>query len=241
VAGALVCFSDGRGHWSGRDSVRFYQKTKPASFGLIYEGINYHLGKTVIGVIAGLVFIYLTHKLLDRFEGMHHFEGNIFEGLKKGSLKKAVLIVLIMTVHSAAEGIGIGTSFGGGMTFGLIMSLAIAVHNIPEGLAISAVLTSRGMPWWKAALWSIFTSLPQPLMAVPAFLFIQAFKPLLPAGLGFAAGAMLWLTLSEIIPDAYEDIKPDARSLNAGYCTRGRRFRAQCLGVAGGCAGSAGP
>ncbi len=184
-----------------------------ASFGLIYEGIDYHLGKTVLGVIAGLVFIYLTHKILDRFEGMHHFEGDIFAGLKKGSFKKAVLIVLIMTVHSAAEGIGIGTSFGGGMTFGLIMSLAIAIHNIPEGLAISAVLTSRGMPWWKAALWSIFTSLPQPLMAVPAFLFIQTFKPLLPAGLGFAAGAMLWLTLSEIIPDAYEDIKPEKTAL----------------------------
>ena len=83
--------------------------------------------------------------------------------------------------------------------------LAIAVHNIPEGLAISLVLVPRGVGWFRAALWSIFSSLPQPLMAVPAFLFVDAFRPLLPYGLGFAAGAMIWMVFSELMPDALEE------------------------------------
>jgi zinc transporter, ZIP family len=80
--------------------------------------------------------------------------------------------------------------------------LAIAVHNIPEGLAISLVLIPRGVTVRRAAAWSVFSSLPQPLMAVPAFVFVETFEPLLPIGLGFAAGAMLWMTAVELLPEA---------------------------------------
>jgi len=101
--------------------------------------------------------------------------------------------------------VGIGVSFGGGQALGLFISLALAVHNIPEGLAISLVLVPRGVRWVRAAFWSIFSSLPQPLMAVPAFFFVEVFRPLLPYGLGFAAGAMIWMVFSELVPDSLEE------------------------------------
>jgi zinc transporter ZupT len=58
----------------------------------------------------------------------------------------------------------------------------------------------------QAAGWSVFSSLPQPLLAVPAFLFVLAFQPWLPLGLGLAAGAMIWMTLADLVPDALEDV-----------------------------------
>jgi zinc transporter, ZIP family len=123
--------------------------------------------------------------------------------------RKALLIVGVMTMHSFTEGVGVGVSFGGGIDLGLFITLAIAVHNIPEGLAISLVLVPRGVSWSRAAFWSVFSSLPQPLMAVPAFVFVETFKPLLPYGLGFAAGAMIWMVFSELMPDALEEASPN--------------------------------
>jgi len=66
-------------------------------------------------------------------------------------------------------------------------------------------MVPKGISPWKAVWWSIFSSLPQPLIAVPAFLFVSAFQPLLPRGLGFAAGAMLWMSFSELLPEAIEN------------------------------------
>ena len=67
------------------------------------------------------------------------------------------------------------------------------MQNVPEGLAISLVLVPRGATVRAAAGWSVFSSLPQPLLAVPAFLFVERFSAVLPAALGFAAGAMVWM------------------------------------------------
>jgi zinc transporter ZupT len=174
-----------------------------ASFNLIYEGLNYSLWRTIAGILIGLVLIYITQTRLD------HDETLSVGALEGADAKKALMIVGVMTLHSFAEGVGVGVSFGGGEQFGAFISLAIAVHNIPEGLAISLVLVPRGIRVWKAGLWSIFSSLPQPLVAVPAFLFVQAFQPFLPVGLGLAAGAMIWMLTSELIPDALADAKKE--------------------------------
>ena len=84
----------------------------------------------------------------------------------------------------------------------MVIAIAIAIHNVPEGLAISLVLVPRGTSVHAAAGWSIFSSLPQPLLAVPAFLFVDAFSSILPIGLGFAAGAMVWMVIGELLPEA---------------------------------------
>jgi ZIP family zinc transporter len=170
-----------------------------ASLTLVYEGARQSFPLTLLGGAVGVGFVFLSSLLLG---------GN--EELKLGALRgadarRALLIVGVMTVHSLTEGVGLGVSFGGGEKLGLLITIVIAVHNIPEGLAISLVLVPKGTKVWKAAAWSIFSSLPQPLVAVPAFLAVETFTPLLGAGLGFAAGAMLWMSFHELVPEALAD------------------------------------
>lgn len=94
--------------------------------------------------------------------------------IKGAEAAKAILVVGIMTLHSFGEGSGVGVSFAGpkGLSQGILVTLAIAVHNIPEGLAVSMVLASRGVSPQNAMLWSVITSLPQ----VSCFDYIQAFS-----------------------------------------------------------------
>lgn len=171
-----------------------------ASLSLIIEGAVIGPWRTALGAAIGFLLIRLAHQLIDSREQLDVGE------LKGADAKKALLIVGVMTLHSFAEGIGVGVSFGGGDELGMFISAAIAVHNVPEGLAIALVLVPRGVSWLTAAWWSIFSSLPQPLMAVPAFLFVLWFEPFLPVGFGLAAGAMLWMTAAELIPEARGDL-----------------------------------
>lgn len=182
-----------------------------ASVSLVLESMDRSVARTVLGLMAGAAFLLVLSRLL---HAPH-------EKLALGSLRgedavKALLIVAVMTVHSVAEGVGVGAAFGGGETLGILIAIAIAVHNIPEGLAISLVLVPRGTSVRAAAGWSIFSSLPQPLLAVPAFLFVNAFEGLLPAALGFAAGAMVWMVVRELLPEALTQASPRAVTTTAG-------------------------
>lgn len=182
-----------------------------ASLSLVLEGGDRSVWRTAAGVLAGVAFILVASRF---FHAPHR-------DLTLGSLRgddaiKALLIVAVMTVHSVAEGVGVGAAFGGGETLGLLVAIAIAVHNIPEGLAISLVLVPRGASVPAAAGWSVFSSLPQPLLAVPAFLFVDAFEGILPAALGFAAGAMVWMVARELLPEALEQASRRAVAVTAG-------------------------
>jgi len=169
-----------------------------ASFGLIAEGTRYGTAQTILGGGVGVAFILLGERLLEGREIP-------FGELSGAGARKILLILAVMTLHSFSEGVAVGVAFGGGEKLATLITLAIAVHNVPEGLAISAVLRPRGSSVWACAAWSIFSSLPQPLMAVPAFLFVDSFRPLLPYGLGFAAGAMVFMVFLELLPEAYEN------------------------------------
>ena len=169
-----------------------------ASFGLVAEGTAYGGWQTLIGGMAGVAFVLLTESILRR-------QGEISIGRVRGAdARRMLLLMIVMTVHSFAEGVAVGVSFGGGVTLAVVIVIAIAVHNIPEGVAISAVLRPRGVSVLGCAGWSIVSSLPQPVMAVPAYLLVETFRLALPYGLGFAAGAMVFMVFEELLPEAYD-------------------------------------
>jgi ZIP family zinc transporter len=170
-----------------------------ASVGLLWQGFGLGAGRLAAGALLGAGFMWAFRRML---AGRDDLELGRLAG---EDALKALVIVGVMTVHSASEGVGVGVSYGGGDRLGILITLAIAVHNIPEGLAISLVLVPRGATVRSAAWWSVFSSLPQPLIAPLAFLFVEQFRSVLPAGLGFAAGAMIWMALTELLPEAVQD------------------------------------
>ncbi|KAL5550398.1 hypothetical protein UlMin_000574 [Ulmus minor] len=176
-----------------------------ASFDLVQEGQVHGAGNwVVIGILSGGIFIWLCKKFLEQYGEVSMLD------IKGADATKVVLVIGIMTLHSFGEGSGVGVSFAGskGFSQGLLVTLAIAVHNIPEGLAVSMVLASRGVSPQNAMLWSIITSLPQPIVAVPSFICADAFSKFLPFCTGFAAGCMIWMVIAEVLPDAFKEASP---------------------------------
>lgn len=167
-----------------------------ATVALAREGIDTSPTRALAGALLGAVGIVAVRRVVPT---PSHLGGAQMAG---EDARRIVAILAVMTAHSAAEGIGVGVSFGDGAAFGWAIAIAIAVHNIPEGLAISLVLVPRGVRVSRAAGWSIVSSAPQPILAVPAFAFVAAFLPILPVGLGLAAGAMAWMVLAELGPEA---------------------------------------
>ncbi|WP_255151815.1 ZIP family metal transporter [Halorarius halobius] len=183
--------------------------------GLVPEGLN--AGSPVAvgaGLLAGVLLVVVAHDvLMDADIDPKQYE--------EADFKKLVLILGVLTVHSFPEGIAIGVAFAelnlaagvavAGFTvpaLAVAMTVAISIHNVPEGVAISIPLRSMGVSEWRMVGWSVFSSLPQPIGAVIAFGFVRLAEPLLPAGFGFAAGAMLYLVASEFIPEALAVGKP---------------------------------
>jgi len=176
-----------------------------ASFGLIKEGLEQaekdpsssSLVRLVLGMGMGLAFIVASQRLL---EG-HEVTMGSLHGM---DAKRAMMVMGIMTLHSFSEGLGVGVSYGGeqGHRLGMVTTAAIAVHNIPEGLAVALVAVPRGESKWRAAGWAVLSSLGQPIVAVPSYVFVEWFSWLLPIGLGSAAGTMIWMVIAELIPDA---------------------------------------
>lgn len=177
--------------------------------GLVYDGGNMEFLEVTLGVLVGLLFFLIAGRWLDEHE---EFDVG---GLREAGGLGAILIVGAMFIHSLPEGVAVGVGFGvanpeigEGLGFGGVISTAIAFHNIPEGLAISVALRSKGMSVGRCAMWAIISSVPQPVAAPIAAWLAWIFVPMLPAGMGFAAGAMLALVAMELAPNAWKRLGP---------------------------------
>lgn len=162
------------------------------------------VGNVVFGLMLGCAFIWLV----EQYVTPQRLESSVI--LKSFDSRIETLVFVAMFFHSIPEGVAVGVGYGAethGGSFsrlGFSIALAIAIHNIPEGLAVALPMRARGASIWKCFWFAVLTSLPQPLAAVPASMLVWFFEPLMLPLLGFAAGAMMYLVIDELIPEALE-------------------------------------
>ncbi|MEM9415847.1 MAG: ZIP family metal transporter [Planctomycetota bacterium] len=192
----------------------------------------------ILGILLGAAFLALTAKLIhhDQAHDDLHSGGEAIDYLPAANLPVrakgwggtvGLLVFIAMTIHSIPEGVAVGVAYTADAAeksatgqMGPTMALAIALHNIPEGLAVAIPLRSAGVSIGRCFLAAVITSLPQPIAAVPAVLLAWFFQPLMPLLMGFAAGAMIFLVVLELIPEALESESPGktAWAFTIGFC-----------------------
>ena len=187
----------------------------------LWTGDGSGVGPVLIGVLVGAAFLAWTGKWIEA-RGMDETSFGTSLGGGKG-----LLIFRAMCVHSIPEGVAVGVGYAAEASdaiqhanLGNYIALAIAIHNIPEGLAVAIPLRSAGVSLHRCFWLAVLTSVPQPIAAVPAVLAAWFFEPLMPGLMGFAAGAMIFLVVQELLPEALERIgkQKTAWSFLLGFC-----------------------
>lgn len=162
----------------------------------------------VIGVGSGALFLFLIDQLLPHL----HFGLKKPEGLKS-PFGKSVLLVLAITLHNIPEGLAIGVAFGAvaagipqaTLPAAIALAIGIGLQNFPEGTAVSVPLRREGMSVWKSFMYGQASALVEPIAGfIGAWLVLQI-RELLPYALAFAAGAMIYVVVEELIPEAQSD------------------------------------
>ena len=157
-----------------------------------------------VGFILGMLFLLLLDKLVPHI----HLESTESEGIKS-SLKKTTMLVLAVTLHNIPEGMAVGVVFAGmlaqntGITLAgaFALSLGIAIQNFPEGAIISMPLKSEGMSKIKSFWYGTLSGIVEPIAAILTICLSQIVVPILPYLLSFAAGAMIYVVIEELVPE----------------------------------------
>lgn len=158
-----------------------------------------------IGFLLGVVFLLILDSLIPHL----HLESNKPEGVKS-KLKKTTMMILAVTLHNIPEGMAVGVTFAGvligntGITNAgaLALAIGIAIQNFPEGAIISLPLKSEGMSKSKAFLYGTLSGIVEVLGAIITILLSSIVIPILPYLLSFAAGAMVYVVVEELIPES---------------------------------------
>jgi len=120
------------------------------------------------------------------------------------SFQRMVALILAITLHNIPEGMTVGVAFGakGNFNNAVTLAIGIGIQNFPEGLAVSLPLAASGHSKFKSFLWGQCSGLVEPIFGLLGCIFVTSATFLLPYGLGFAAGAMIFVVMDDIIPDA---------------------------------------
>ncbi len=159
------------------------------------------------GLAAGMLFLLLLDNLIPHL----HLNSSEPEGVRSG-LGRSSMLVLAVTLHNIPEGMAVGVVAAGAMSgdMGITLSGAvalaagIAIQNVPEGAIISLPLRSEGFTRRRAFVYGALSGIVEPIAAVITILLIDSLLPMMPYLLGFAAGAMLYVVVEELIPEAQQ-------------------------------------
>jgi len=154
--------------------------------------------------VSGLLLGALALHLIDRFVPHEHFiRGH--EG-PSSRLRKIWLFVIAITIHNFPEGLAVGVGFGSGaLSPAIALAIGIGLQNMPEGLAVALPLVGEGYSRRRALLYATLTGLVEPIGGLIGVALVLIARPLLPWGLAFAAGAMLFVISDEIIPESHRN------------------------------------
>ena len=172
----------------------------------------------VVGFGLGALFLFGLDKILP------HLHVNFKESEKEGvktPWHKTTLLVLAITLHNIPEGLAVGVLFGGvaagfdGATIGGAVALAIGIglQNFPEGFAVSMPIRRQGASKWKSFMFGQSSAIVEPIAAVIGAWAVMTFQPILPYALSFAAGAMIFVVVEEVIPETQRDKYTDIATL----------------------------
>ena len=158
-----------------------------------------------IGFLLGITFLLVLDSVIPHL----HLKSDKPEGIKS-KLKKTTMMVFAVTLHNIPEGMAVGVTFAGALTqnAGITMAgafalaIGIAIQNFPEGAIISMPLKSEGMSKPKAFLYGTLSGIVEPIGAIITILLTNAVVPMLPYLLAFAAGAMIYVVVEELIPES---------------------------------------
>lgn len=173
-----------------------------------------------IGFALGALFLFGLDKVLPHLH-LNHPESKT-EGVKtKTPWQKTTLLVLAITLHNIPEGLAVGVLFGGvaagipeaTIAGALTLAIGIGLQNLPEGLAVSFPLRRAGMSRRKSFMYGQSSALVEPIAAVIGALAVGFFTPILPYALAFAAGAMIFVVIEEVVPETQQGDNGDIATL----------------------------
>jgi ZIP family zinc transporter len=174
----------------------------------------------VIGFLAGGLFLWAIDKTLPH---LHlGFPTEEAEGIKT-SWQRSVLLVLAITLHNIPEGLAVGVAFGA-ISAGLpsatlagavALAIGIGIQNFPEGTAVSVPLRREGMSRGKAFWYGQMSGIVEPIAGVIGAVAVVMMRPILPYALAFAAGAMIYVVVEELIPESQLNKNTDVATIGA--------------------------
>ena len=165
-----------------------------------------------VGFFLGALFLYILDKIIPH---LHIFsKREEAEGIET-NWRKTILLVLAIALHNIPEGLAVGVAFGAlaspeltGMSevfsigSAIALAIGIGIQNFPEGFAVSMPLRRQGVSRWKSWQWGQLSAIVEPIFAVIGAAIVMQVLPILPYALSFAAGAMIFIVVEEVIPES---------------------------------------